>query len=299
MSADADPDPGGPAGKLTIAGGVEIPTLGLGVFQIPDGPPAVDAVRWALEAGYRHIDTAQAYGNEASVGRALAESGVPREHVFLTSKFASSRSDPVRELESSLERLGVGRLDLYLVHTPRGGPTKAWPAMERALELGLTRSIGVSNFDVDELDAVIAGGTVRPAVNQVQFSPFQYRRALLDACRRNEVALEAYSPLTRGRELSHPVVAKVATECAGTPAQVLIGWALQHGLVVIPKSARRERIAENHDAREVRLSDEQMRTLDALDRTGGTAQAVERRWWTLRGRTIAFARRSAGRLRHS
>src|SRR5204863_428826 len=152
-----------------LADGNEIPLLGLGVWQVPNGPECVNAVRWALELGYRHIDTAQAYGNEESVGRALRESGVPREEVFITTKFYPARDDPASEVERSLRRLGVDQVDLYIIHWPQGGPTWAWPGMERARERGHARSIGVSNFDVGELGEVIAEANVRPSVNQIQF----------------------------------------------------------------------------------------------------------------------------------
>src|SRR5919108_6581103 len=142
-----------------LADGNEIPLLGLGVWQVPDGAECVNAVRWALEAGYRHVDTAQAYGNEESVGRALRESGIPREDVFVTTKFHPRRDDPAREVEGSLRRLGVDEVDLYIIHWPRGGPTWAWPGMERACELGYTRSIGVSNFSARELEQVLAGAS--------------------------------------------------------------------------------------------------------------------------------------------
>jgi diketogulonate reductase-like aldo/keto reductase len=165
-----------------LADGNEMPLLGLGVWQVPNGPECVNAVRWALELGYRHIDTAQAYGNEASVGRALRESGVSREQVFITTKFYPTRQDPAAEVEHSVRRLGVDQVDLYIIHWPQGGPTWAWPGMERAHELGYARSIGVSNFDVDELTRVTAAGNVAPVVNQVQFSPFAYRERLLEAC---------------------------------------------------------------------------------------------------------------------
>src|ERR1700693_2175227 len=185
-----------------LADGNSIPVLGLGVWQVPSGTTTVNAVRWALELGYRHIDTAQAYGNEESVGRALKQSGVARNEVFITTKFYPGSEDPVAEAEGSLSRLGVDYVDLYIVHWPQGGPTWAWPGMERARELGYARSIGVSNFDVGELEQVVRASTVAPAVNQVQFSPFKYRRALLEACRKHGVALEAYSPLGTGRHLS-------------------------------------------------------------------------------------------------
>src|SRR5919107_4778082 len=165
-----------------LADGNEIPLLGLGVWQVPDGPVCENAVRDALELGYRHIDTAQAYGNEESVGRGLRASGVPREEVFITTKFYPAREDPEHEAGRSLERLGVDQVDLYIIHWPQGGPTWAWPGMERALERGYTRSIGVSNFSVSELEQVMSVATTPPVLNQVQFSPLKYRRPLLDAC---------------------------------------------------------------------------------------------------------------------
>ena len=203
--------------RVEIRPGLEMPAVGLGVFQIPEGREVEQAVEWALEVGYRHIDTAQGYGNEAGVGRGLRASGIPREQVFLTTKFAPSRSDPEAELERSLERLGVEQVDLYLVHNPRGGPKWAWPGMERALERGLTKSIGVSNFGVSQLGKLVGSCTVRPAVNQVQFNPLQYRRRLAEACRSYGIALEAYSPLTRGDALDDPVVVDVADRVVRTP----------------------------------------------------------------------------------
>ena len=267
-------------GRLRVlADGNQVPMLGLGVWQVPDGPECVNAVRWALELGYRHIDTAQAYGNEASVGEGLRESGIPREDVFITTKFYPGHKDPAAEAERSLQRLGVDQVDLYIVHWPQGGPTWAWPGMERARELGYTRSIGVSNFDVGELEKVTAEASVTPAVNQVQFSPFEYRRALLDACEQHRVALEAYSPLGTGRHISNPTVERIAGRVDRTPAQVLLRWCLQHDVPVIPKSTHRERIEENAQIFDFALSDADIAELDALDKTGGTASAQERKWW--------------------
>src|SRR3984957_17900729 len=186
-----------------LADGTQMPMLGLGVWQVPDGPECVNAVRWALELGYRHIDTAQAYGNEESVGQALRDSGVPRDEVFITTKFYPGRKDPVAEGEQSLRRLGVDQVDLYLVHWPQHGPTWAWPGMEQALERGLTKSIGVSNFGAADLEKVIAASSVTPAANQIQISAVEYRRRLLEACRDHGIVPEAYSPLGTGRHLSN------------------------------------------------------------------------------------------------
>jgi diketogulonate reductase-like aldo/keto reductase len=265
--------------QRTLADGNTIPLLGLGVWQVPDGAECEWAVRWALEAGYRHIDTAQAYGNEGSVGRALRDSGIPREEVFITTKFYPARRDPAAEIEGSLRRLGVDQVDLYIIHWPQNGPTWAWPGMEAARERGHTRSIGVSNFSAQELDEVIAIAGTPPAINQVQFSPFEYRRSLLAACETRNVAVEAYSPLGTGRHLSDATVARVAEGVGRTAAQVLLRWCLQRGTIVLPKSTHRERIEQNAQIFDFTLSDDDMATLDALDVTGGTDRARERKWW--------------------
>jgi 2,5-diketo-D-gluconate reductase A len=257
----------------------EIPLLGLGVWQVPNGPECENAVRWALESGYRHIDTAQAYGNEESVGRALRDSGVPAADVFVTTKFYPGSKDPEAEAERSLQRLGVEKLDLYIIHWPQGGPTWAWPAMERARDRGYARSIGVSNFSVAELDELLATADTPPVIDQVQFSPFKYRRKLLEACEKRGIAVEAYSPLGTGRHVSDERVGRIAERVGRTPAQVLLRWCVQRDLVVIPKSTHRERIEENAQIFDFALSDEDMAELDALDETGGTDRALERPWW--------------------
>ncbi len=275
-----------PIGALTadgrgrvLAEGTVMPLLGLGVWQVPDGPACVQAVLAALELGYRHIDTAQAYGNEASVGRALRESGIARDEVFITTKFQPDRRDPLRESARSIEQLGVDYVDLYLVHWPAGGATWAWPGMEAARARSYARAIGVSNFDADELDQVMAGATVAPVVDQVQFNPSAYRRALLDACAERGVALEAYSPLGTGALLGDPVVAVVADRLGRSPAQVLLRWSVQRGIPVITKSTHRDRIAENAQVFDFELGADDMEGLDALDRSGGTRAALERKWW--------------------
>jgi diketogulonate reductase-like aldo/keto reductase len=268
------------ARKRKLADGNEIPMLGLGVWQVENDQICVDAVRWALELGYRHIDTAQAYGNEESVGRGIRESGVPRDAIYVTTKFYPGYEDPVAEAERSLERLGLDFLDLYIIHWPQGGPTWAWPGMEAARERGLTRSIGVSNFDAGELEQVLAGASIAPVVNQVQFSPYEYRKGLLAACDEHGIALEAYSPLGTGRHLGSDAVVAIADRVGRTPAQVLLRWCVQHDVLVIPKSTHRERIAENANIFDFSLSDEDMVELDALDETGGTTNARESKWWT-------------------
>jgi 2,5-diketo-D-gluconate reductase A len=258
---------------VELANGVRMPLLGLGVFQVRSGRETEDAVRWALEAGYRHLDTAKLYGNEQSVGSALAASGVPREEVFVTTKLLPRARDARRALEDSLRVLALDQVDLYLIHWPTGEAGEQWAALERAYEDGLARAIGVSNWGAGPLARTVERASVAPHVNQVEFSPFEYRRALLEECRRLGVVLEAYSPLTRGHDLGHQTVSRIAEELGRTPAQVLLRWALERQIPVIPKSIRRERIVENAQVFDFRLDAEAMAALDALDRTGGTAEA--------------------------
>jgi diketogulonate reductase-like aldo/keto reductase len=274
------PVPASPSDKVReIAPGVQLPLLGLGVWELAEGAAGERAILSALEAGYRHIDTAQGYANEATVGAAVRASGIPREQIFVTTKFHPSRADSELEAERSVEALGLGYIDLYLVHDPRRDPLWAWPGMERALERGLTRSIGVSNFAPEELDALLAVANVQPAVNQLQLSPFAYRSALVAACERRGIGVEAYSPLTRGRDLADPALARVAARLGRTPAQVMLRWGLEHGFVVLPKSDHRERQVENAAIFDFALSPADVAELDALDRTGGTDRAQEHPWW--------------------
>jgi diketogulonate reductase-like aldo/keto reductase len=263
----------------TLADGHEIPTLGLGVWQTPEGSETKDAVRWALELGYRHIDTAQGYGNEESVGEGFRESGLERSDVFITTKFYPGSEDPVREIETSLQRLQFEYVDLYLVHWPQGGPTWAWPGMEQAQSLGYARSIGVSNFDVTELNQVFGVATSPPVANQINLNPFSYRRELIEEDRRRNLVTEAYSPLGTGRHLSNSRVKEIADRVGHSPSQVLIRWGLQHDFVVLAKSAHRERIAENARALEFSLSEADMTELDRLDAGSRPGAALERKWW--------------------
>ena len=274
------------AGTLTadgrarvLADGNEIPLLGFGVWQVPDGRECEEAVSFALEAGYRHIDTAQAYGNERSVGTALRDSGVPRHEVFVTTKFYPEREDAEEEAKRSLDRLGVDHVDLYIIHWPKGGPTWAWEGMQRARQNGFARSIGVSNFSVAELEELAGITDGPPAVNQVQFSPFEFRRGLLEAGEARGIVLEAYSPLGTGRHLGDARVGEIAERLGRTPAQVLVRWSLQRDIVVLPKSTHRERIVENAQVFDFALTDDDMAALDALDETGGTDEARSDQWW--------------------
>jgi diketogulonate reductase-like aldo/keto reductase len=265
--------------SIQIAYGVRLPRLGFGVWEVADGAEGERIIAAALAAGYRHIDTAQGYENERAVGAAIRASGLARDELFVTTKFFTARADPEAEAEASLERLGLEYVDLYLVHDPRNDPTWAWPAMERVHRRGLARAIGVSNFAPPDLDALLAIATVPPAVNQVQLNPFAYRRALVEACAERGIAVEAYSPLTRGVDLEHPAIREVAERVSRTPAQVMLRWGLQHGFVVLPKTNHPARQIENADIFGFELAEAEIQALDRLDRTGGTAKASESPWW--------------------
>jgi 2,5-diketo-D-gluconate reductase A len=242
-----------------------MPLLGFGTWQIK-GKDAVRATSAALEAGYRHLDTATVYGNEGQVGRALADSGVPRDEVFLTTKCPPNRSGQALDtLRESLELLRTDHVDLWLIHWPGGGATdvELWRAFVEAQKSGLAREIGVSNFDVELVDEVTEATGVAPAVNQIEWSPLLYDAAVLEAHRARDVVLEGYSAL-RGGTLDHPAIVEIADRIERTPAQVIIRWHLQHGVVVIPKSVKEQRIRSNADVGGFTLSSDDMATLDTL-----------------------------------
>lgn len=257
--------------KLTLNDGRLIPQLGLGVWQTRAGRACETAVLAALEAGYRHIDTAAMYGNEESVGAAVRTSGIPRENIFVTTKlWNSDHGNPERALETSLRKLKMDYVDLYLIHYPVRERRRSWRALEALRVGGKARSIGVSNFTIRHLNELLAETKTVPAVNQVEFHPYLYQRDLLDFCAGRGIALEAYSPLTKGERLKDPKLVAVATKysksgAGKSTAQILIRWALQHGLIVIPKSANRKRIFENADVFDFEISAADMQLLDGFN----------------------------------
>jgi diketogulonate reductase-like aldo/keto reductase len=254
---------------VTLNNGVEMPVLGLGVWQVQTGNECRRAVLWALEAGYRHIDTARIYGNEKDVGAAIRDSGLPRAEIFVTTKLWNGDQGyekALRAFDHSLSALGLEYVDLYLIHWPVPGTREdSWRALQHILEEGRSRAIGVSNYTDRHLAELLSWADVPPAVDQVEFSPYLYQVDLLEYCRGHGIQLEAYSPLTRGRQLKDVKLVNVARRVGRTPAQVLIRWALQHDLVVIPKSVRHARIVENAAVFDFSLSAEDMAVLDALD----------------------------------
>jgi len=254
---------------VKLNNGVDIPLLGLGVYQSSPGTTTQDAVRHALKCGYRLVDTARIYGNEQDVGLAIRESRMPREEVFVTTKLWNSDhgyDSTIRAFDESLRRLGLNYLDLYLIHWPVSGVrNESWRAMEKLLKDGKCRAIGVSNYTINHLSEMLASSNTIPAVNQVEFHPFLYQQKLLEYCRGHDIQLEAYSPLTRGERLNHPKVVEIARKHERTSAQILIRWAVQHSVVAIPKSVRNDRILENSRVFDFTLSSSEMKALDSLN----------------------------------
>lgn len=260
--------------SLTFNDGRQIPQLGLGVWQTPnDG--AANVVRIALEAGYRHVDTAAIYENEEGVGEGIRAAGLARDELFVTTKVwnADQGFDAAsRALDASLERLGLDHIDLYLIHWPspaRGLYVDTWRALVKAREDGRARSIGVSNFEPEHLERIIGETGVAPALNQIELHPRFQQRALRDAHERLGVATESWSPLGQGKALGDPLLARIAEKHGRTPAQVVIRWHLDSGLVVIPKSVTPSRIAENFDVFGFRLDEEDMGAIGGLDSPDG------------------------------
>ncbi len=258
-----------PDTTLLLSSGARIPKVGLGVWQTPSGATTRNAVAAALEVGYRHIDTARIYGNEADVGAAVRDSGVAREQVFVTTKLwnADQGYEPaLRAFDASLQRLGLDYVDLYLLHWPVAGRRlDSWRALERIHEQGRARSIGVSNFLLPHLDELLSKASTAPSVNQIEVTPFLQRRETRALCAGNGIVVEAYSPLTHGQRLDDPVVANIARRVGRSAAQVLLRWGLQHDLVVLPKSTKPARIAENGALFDFTLDHRAMAELDALE----------------------------------
>nr|WP_082781079.1 aldo/keto reductase [Cephaloticoccus primus] len=253
---------------ITLNDGRQIPQLGFGVWQLSEEQIVPTLLR-AFEVGYRHIDTAMIYGNEAGVGRAIRESGLPRESFFVTTKLWNTDHERARAaLEESLGRLGLDYVDLYLIHWPKAGLDKrvdAWREMEQARAEGLIRSIGLSNFTPRFLSEILEKGTVVPAVNQIEYHPTFQQREVEAANTAAGVVTEAWSPLGQAKDLGSEAVSRIARETGRSAAQVILRWHLQAGRVVIPKTATPARIAENFAVTDFVLSPEQMAAIDALE----------------------------------
>jgi 2,5-diketo-D-gluconate reductase A len=255
---------------VTLNNGVEMPVLGFGVFQVPDGVDTERAVATALEVGYRSLDTAAGYGNEAAVGRAIRSSGIPRDELFVTTKLwvqDASQSAATRAFETSMEKLGLHTLDLYLIHQPFGDYYGAWRAMEALLEAGHVRAIGVSNFYPDRLVDLILHNEVTPQVNQIEAHPFFQRADYQALMADRDIRIESWGPFAEGRNglFTNPVLAGIGEAHGKSVAQVVLRWLTQRGVVVIPKSVHPERIAENFACLDFRLTDDEMAAIASLD----------------------------------
>ncbi len=251
--------------------GVEIPLLGLGVFRSAEGDETANAVRWAVEAGYRHIDTAMIYENEKSVGEGIRTCGVAREKLFVTTKLWNDdmrRHREAKAFEESLERLGLEYVDLYLIHWPVENYLEAWGEMEKIYASGRARAIGVSNFQIHHLEATLRQAKIVPAVNQIELHPYLSQKPLRDFCASKGIAVQAYSPLGgEGSEaIRDPELKKIADAHGKSPAQAMLRWDLQSGIITIPKSIRKERILQNCALYDFELSPAEMAAIDGINK---------------------------------
>lgn len=251
--------------SVTLTGGVAMPLVGFGTWQV-NGRRGYQTLRQALTAGYRHLDTATMYRNEAEVGRAVRDSGLPREDVFVTTKLPPERAGRERDtLAASLRALGLGYVDLWLIHWPPGGRAapQTWRELLAARDDGLARAVGVSNYSTSQIDELIAATGEAPQVNQIPWSPSRFDARVLAQSRARGVVVEGYSPFKR-TNLAHPVLVEVAAAHGVTPAQVVLRWHVEHGVVVIPKSSTPERIASNLDVFGFALTEAEVARIDAL-----------------------------------
>lgn len=263
-----------------LIGGVKIPAIGFGTWQVKDGNEAYESTLWALESGYRHIDTAHAYGNEESVGRAVRDSGIPREEIFVTTKLPShikTYDGAIEYFNQSLASLGLDYIDLYLIHAPwpwsnigedcTEGNIEAWRAMIDIQKSGKARAIGVSNFAVKDIEAIVTATGVKPAVNQIRYFIGNRQDAITDYCQANGILIEAYSPLATGEIVNHDKLRGISEKYGVTIPQLCIRYCIEKGTLPLPKSVHKERIAANIDV-DFRIEKEDMDYLDSIGRIG-------------------------------
>jgi len=253
---------------VDLNNGVRMPIIGLGTAAL-FGKPAYQSVVWALDMGYRMIDTASMYGNERNVGKALQESEIPREELFITTKVWETDQgydNTMAALEKSLKKLKLSYIDLYLIHWPRSKlRNETWKTLERILKDGKARAIGVSNYTIRHLKELLEISSTIPTVNQVEFTPFLYQRDLLDFCEKTKIKLGAYSPLTRGEKFDNPLLQSISQRHQKSSAQILIRWGLQHGIVEIPRSRSKQHIQENFEVFDFEIYKKDMEVLDNLN----------------------------------
>ncbi len=255
--------------NVKLNNGVEMPLLGLGIYETGRGRRTQNAISWAFEAGYRHIDTAKLYGNESDIVPVINKMSIPRKEVFITSKLWNSDHGydrTIRAFNQSLDRLNLEYLDLYLIHWPvEGLRTESWKALEAIYQEGKCRAIGVSNYTIQHLEELLGKCNIPPVVNQVEYHPFLYQKQLFEFCTTHNIRLSAYSPLTKGEKLEHPTLKLIGKKYGKSPAQIMIRWILEQGVVVLPKSANQSRIKENAQVYDFNLEESDRRTLNELN----------------------------------
>lgn len=257
-------------GTVLLHNGVKMPYFGLGVYKVEEGNEVIDSVKTALEVGYRAIDTAALYENEEGVGKAIKESGIPREEIFVTTKVWNTDhgyEKTLKAFDKSISKLGLDYVDLYLIHWP-GKDTfiDTWRALEKLYRDGRVRAIGVSNFKPHHLQTLMEHSEEKPVINQVELHPYFQQKELREFCKQHDIVVEAWSPLGRGQVLDDPVLAEIGKKYGKTPAQVTLRWHLQNDIVIIPKSVTPSRIKENADIFDFELTAEDMEQIDQLDK---------------------------------
>ncbi|MCL2096437.1 MAG: aldo/keto reductase [Oscillospiraceae bacterium] len=255
--------------KIKLNNGVEMPVLGLGVFKSQEGDEAYNAVRYAIDAGYKHIDTAAVYRNELSVGKAVKDSGIKREDIFITTKLWNEdmrQNNQEQAFEDSLERLGIGYVDLYLIHWPvKGKYVESWKVLEKIYKSGRAKAVGVSNFHIHHLEDIFAASDLIPAVNQVECHPWLSQTELADYCKGKGILFEPWSPLGAGALIENEVLKAIAAKYNKSTAQLMLKWGIQRGFVQIPKSVKKDRIIENSQIFDFVISDEDMAEIFKLN----------------------------------
>jgi len=265
--------------KVLLNNGTSIPFIGFGTYKLLPDSEAEKAVSIALEAGYRHIDTASVYGNETGTGAAIRKSGIPGNELFVTTKVWNDEQgyeSTLKAFERSLKKLNTDYVNLYLVHWPVTGlRTETWKALTEISKSVSCKAIGVSNFTIRHLKELFNNSDIKPAVNQVEFNPFIYQKELLAFCKSNNIQLVAYSPLARNKKHDHPLLVELAATYSKTPAQIMLRWSLQHEVVIIPRSSHKERIIENADIFDFEISVADMERMDALNENFRTSADPE------------------------